>query len=177
MQASLTTRMIGAARLDTATYEAVEHDEGATSAALLVVVLGAIAAGIGALGTGRIGAFIGGIVAAIISWVAYAGVAYLVGSRLLATPQTQATWGQLLRTLGFAQSPRLLLVLGWIPLLGGLISLVVAIWTLVTTVVAIRQALDFTTGRAIATAVLSWLALVVVYAIILIPFGALTMRG
>ncbi|GBD15288.1 hypothetical protein HRbin26_00174 [bacterium HR26] len=174
MQASLTARMIGAARLDTATYEAVEHDEGATSAALLVVILGAIASGIAVLGSGRIAAFIGGILAAIIGWAAYAGVAYLIGSRLFATPQTQATWGQLLRTLGFAQSPRLLLVLGWIPILGVLISLVVAIWTLITTVIAIRQALDFTTGRAIGTAIISWLVLIVVQLIILIPFGALT---
>ncbi|MCM8749880.1 YIP1 family protein [Thermomicrobiaceae bacterium CFH 74404] len=173
MQASLTARIIGAARLDTATYEAVEHDEAATSSALLVVVLAAIAAGIGTLGSGRIAAFILGVIAAIVSWAAYAGVAYLVGSRLLAGPQTQATWGQLLRTLGFAQAPRLLLVLGWIPILGVLISLIVFIWTLITTVVAIRQALDFTTGRAIGTAVIAWLVLVIVYAVILIPVGVL----
>ena len=65
-------------------------------------------------------------------------------------------------------------MLGWIPILGALISLVVFIWTLVTTVVAIRQALDFTTGRAIGTAVIAWLVLVIVYAIILIPVGVLT---
>jgi len=65
-------------------------------------------------------------------------------------------------------------VLGWIPILGALIQLVVFIWTLITTVVAIRQALDFTTGRAVVTAVIAWLVLVIVYAIILIPVGVLT---
>ena len=65
-------------------------------------------------------------------------------------------------------------MLGWIPILGALIQLVVFIWTLITTVVAIRQALDFTTGRAVVTAVIAWLVLVIVYAIILIPVGVLT---
>lgn len=171
MQALLTARMIGAARLDTQTYEAIEHDENATGSALLVVVLAAIASGIGLLGSGRIVAFVVGIIAAIIGWAVYAGIAYLIGTRLLAGPKTQATWGQLLRTLGFAQAPRLLLVIGWIPILGALVSLVVWVWTLITTVIAIRQALDIGTGRAVVTAVVSWLVQLVVYAIILAPFG------
>ena len=91
-----------------------------------------------------------------------------------------ATWGELLRTLGFAQSPRILLVLGIIPVLGRLVVLVVGIWTLVTGVVAIRQALDITTGKAIVTAVVSLIAIIVVTAVLGTIFGvgaALSMRG
>jgi len=36
--------------------------------------------------------------------------------------------------------------------LGATVSLVVAVWILIATVVALRAALDFGTGRAIATA-------------------------
>ena len=43
---SFTERMIGAARLDIATYEEVEADTTATGQALLVVVLSSIAAGL-----------------------------------------------------------------------------------------------------------------------------------
>jgi len=177
VRTSLVERMIGAAFLDTSTYEAVERDQNATSSALLIVVLAAIASGIGLLGSGNLLAVIFGILAALIGWAAYAGVAYLVGSRLLAGPQTQATWGQLLRTLGFAQTPRLLLVLTFIPLFGFVLNLVVWVWTLVTTVVAIRQALDFTTGRAIVTAIVSWIILAIVQFILLAPFGALLIRS
>jgi hypothetical protein len=160
-QASIIDRMIRAARLEPQLYEEVEHDQSATGQAMLVVVLGAIAAGIGALSGGVIGLIVG-IIAALIFWALYAFIAYWVGTNIFKGPRTEATWGELLRTLGFASSPRVLLILGIIPIAGGLIWLAVFIWTLVTTVIAIRQALDFATGRAIATAVVSWLPMVVV---------------
>lgn len=161
-QVSLGNRMVGAARLDIATYESVERDVSANSQALLVVVLGALASGVGSLGTQGLLGLAGGIVGALVSWVVYAGVAYVVGTKLFATDQTRATFGELLRTLGFAQAPRLLLLLAWIPLLGALIGLAVAIWLLFTTVIAIRQALDFTTGRAIGTALIAWFVMVII---------------
>ena len=66
--------------------------------------------------------------------------------------------GQLLRTLGFAQAPGLLQVVGALPGVNPLgITLLLAVWWLATTVVAVRQALDFTsTGRAIAVCVTGW---------------------
>ncbi len=164
-QASIVDRMIRAAKLEPQVYEEVEHDQSATGQALLVVVLGAVAAGIGAL-LGGVVALIVGIVAALVGWGVYAFIAYWVGTNIFKGPQTEATWGELLRTLGFASSPRVLLVLGIIPVLGFFIGLVVFIWTLITTVIAIRQALDFDTGRAIGTAVVSWLALLVVYIVV-----------
>ena len=45
--ASLTERMVGAARLDVHTYEAVEADHTAMGQAMWVVVLSSVAAGIG----------------------------------------------------------------------------------------------------------------------------------
>jgi len=155
-QTSFANRMIGAALLKEDVYEEVEHDESATGQAALVVVLGALAAGIGGLGGGAVGVIVG-IVAALVGWGAYAGVAYWVGTNWFKKPTTSATWGELLRTLGFANTPRILLVVGVIPVLGILFGLVVFIWVLVTTVVAIRQALDFDTTSAILTAVVSWL--------------------
>jgi hypothetical protein len=65
----------------------------------------------------------------------------------------------MLRTIGFAQSPGVLNVLSFIPGIGGIIQLVVGIWVLVAGVIAVRQALDFDTGKAILTAVVGWLAL------------------
>ncbi len=163
--ASMIDRMIRAARLEPQVYEEVEHDQSATGQAMLIVVMGAVAAGIGALYGGVIGLIVA-VIAALIGWAAYAFIAYWVGTKFFKGPHTEATWGQLLRTLGFASSPRLLLVLAVIPAVGFFLGFVVFLWMLATTVVAIRQALDFDTWRAIATAVISWLVLVVVYAII-----------
>ncbi len=164
-QKSIIDRMIRAARLDPQVYEEVEHDQSATSQAILVVVLGAIAGGIGAL-SGGIAGLVVGVIASLVGWAVYAFIAYWVGTNIFKGPQTEATWGQLLRTLGFANSPRVLMVLVIIPVVGIIVGLAVFIWMLFTTVVAIRQALDFDTGRAIGTAVVSLLAQFVIYFVV-----------
>ena len=161
-QQSIIDRMIRAARLDPHLYEEVEHDRSATGQAMLVVVLGAIAGGIGAL-SGGIAGLVVGVVASLVGWAVYAFIAYWVGTNIFKGPHTEATWGQLLRTLGFANSPRILMVLVIIPVVGIFVGLAVFVWMLFTTVIAIRQALDFDTGRAIGTAVVSLLAQFVIY--------------
>jgi hypothetical protein len=143
----------------------VEHDRSATGQAMLVVVLGAIAGGIGAL-SGGIAGLVVGVIASLVGWAVYAFIAYWVGTNIFKGPQTEATWGQLLRTLGFANSPRVLMVLVIIPVVGIIVGLAVFIWMLFTTVIAIRQALDFDTGRAIGTAVVSLLAQFVIYFVV-----------
>ena len=156
---AIVDRMIRAARLDVDLYEEVEHDQSATGQAALVVVITSVAAGIGGLSAGLLGLIVG-IIAALIGWAIYAYATYWIGTRILRGPETSATWGELLRCLGFASSPRVLLVLGFIPVIGLLIGILVLIWTLITTIIAIRQALDFGTGRAIATAIAGWIVLV-----------------
>jgi hypothetical protein len=47
------------------------------------------------------------------------------------------------------------------PFLGPLITFVVMVWMLVCGVIAIRQALDFDTGKAILTALIGWLVLLI----------------
>jgi uncharacterized membrane protein YqaE (UPF0057 family) len=166
----LIDRMMGAARLDVATYEEVEHDTNATMQAAIVVVLAAVAAGIGALGDGATG-LIGGIIGGIVGWIVYAAATYLVGTKLLAAAQTEADLGQLLRTIGFARTPGILNVFGFIPVLGWIAGLVAAIWVIVTTVIAIRQALEMTTWRAIATAIIALILDAIVVGIVYAIFG------
>ena len=165
---SLVNRMIGFARLDVPTIEEVERDQNATTQALVVVVLAAIATAIGALSGDDGGrGLIGGIIAAVIGWIAFSVVAYFVGSTLFATGETSATIGQLLRTIGYAQTPNLLTVLGIIPYIGWIFALIAWIWFLATAIVALRQALDFTTGRAIGTGIVA----VIVQGIIVLIIG------
>lgn len=158
---SIVDRMRRAAMLDVAVYEEVEHDEAATGQAAVVVVIVAICTAIGAIWRGG-PSIIAGPIAAVIGWLVWAGITYIIGDKLLGGT---ATWGELLRTLGFAQSPGVLMILGIVPLLGGLARLIVAIWLLVAGVVAIRQALDFSTGKAILTGFLGWLAIVALAAL------------
>jgi hypothetical protein len=170
---SLVQRMTGAAMLNVATYEEVEADRTATGQAATVVAIVAVASAIGAA-EGGIGAIIGGLIGAILGWLVWSAVTYFVGTRLFGGT---ADWGELLRTIGFAQSPGVLYILGIIPLLGGLVRFAVMIWILVAGIIAIRQALDFSTGKAVLTALLGWLALVAVMAVIGILTGGMAMLG
>lgn len=144
-------RMIGAAMLDVPTYEAVEHDTTLTGQAAAVVVLGAISSGFASSDT-----VIGGSISSLIGWFFMAGTIYFIGTRLFAG---SATWGEVLRTMGFASSPSILMILAIIPILGGFVQVVVGLWALAAAVIAIRQALDVSTAKAILTGILgifSW---------------------
>jgi hypothetical protein len=154
--------MIGAAKLDAATYEEVEADPNAMGQAIGVVLLSALSAAIGSYAGGVTGILFGGI-RAVVAWVIWSAIIYLVGTKLLPEPGTKADLGQLLRTLGFAAVPGVLGILGIIPILGILVFLVIALWQIATTVVATRQALDYqSTGKAVAVCLIGWVAAMLV---------------
>ena len=71
------------------------------------------------------------------------------------------------RTLGFANAPKVLYLLGLIPALLGLVSFAVGIWVLVTTIIALKAALDIGLGRSIAIAVLGSIPSAILFAIVL----------
>jgi hypothetical protein len=165
--------MIGAAKLDVHTYEEVEADTTAMGQSMWVVVLSSVAAGIGS-GAGIVGLVVGSL-AAMIGWFVWAYVTYLIGTKMLPEPQTEADVGQLLRTTGFSAAPGLLRAFGVIPGLGVLAVGVANIWMLASMVVAVRQALDYnSTGRAIGVCLIGWLALVLITMVLgVVSIGAL----
>lgn len=151
-------RMIRAAKFDVNLYEEVEADKGAMRQAMGVVVLSSLAAGVGSIGTFGPGGILLGTLAALVGWYIWAWLTYFIGTRLLAEPQTEADLGQLLRTTGFSSSPGLIRVLGIIPGLGTVVVAVASIWMLVAMVIAVRQALDYTsTLRAVGVCVIGWI--------------------
>jgi hypothetical protein len=153
-------RLIGAAVLDRNTYEEVEADSSATPQALTVVVLSSLAAGFGAArgqGDATVPFFVEIALLSVLAWVAWAAVVYTAGALILPTSETRTDLGELLRTLGFAAAPGLLQVFGAVPGAGPGVFVACILWSLVASVVAVRQALDFvSTGRAIAVCGLGW---------------------
>lgn len=166
----LVDRMIRAAKLDANLYEEVEADTSALGQAILVVIISSIAGGLGTLSVVGFNGVLTGIVIALIGWVAWALVTYFIGTKILPQPQTNADFGQLLRTIGFSSSPGIIRILGIIPFLYSITSLVASIWMLIAMVIAVRQALDYdSTWRAVGVCLLGW----VVYLVIALIFGAL----
>jgi hypothetical protein len=161
--------MIGAATLNVQTYEEVEHDQDATGQAAMVVGIVAVAGAIGAYATGGVGGLVGGLLSAFIGWFIWSAVTLVIGTKVF---DGTADMGEMLRTLGFAQSVGVLYVLGIIPVFGWLVRLVAGVWMLVCGVVAIRQALDFDTGKAIGTVLLGWLCYVVIGVLLAGVMGA-----
>jgi hypothetical protein len=161
-------RMIRAARLDASLYEEVEADPSSLGQATAVVVLASLAGGIGTAGVEGQPGFILGVVVNLIGWYVWAFLTYLIGTKLLPQPTTQADVGQLLRTLGFAAAPGLLRVVAFVPGIGPLVMLASALWSLAAMVIAVRQALDYdSTARAALVCVIGWIVQVL---IIMIPF-------
>lgn len=156
--ASLVDRMRRAATLDGSLYREVEHDPRATGQAAVVVALTAVAAAVGSVWRGGPGLFTA-LVGTLVGWAVWSGITYFVGTRVFGG---QATWGEVARTLGFAQTPALLLVLMIVPGLGIVTALVVGIWRAVTGWVALREALDLDAGKTLLTVLLGWFALQVV---------------
>ncbi len=170
--------MIGAAMLRTGTYEEVEADTSATKQAMLVVVLVSLASGIGNFGVGGFPAMGFGILAALAGWSFWAWITYFVGTKILPTPETQANWGQLARTLGYAQTPGLFKVFGFVPGIGPIIFFVASIWQLIAAIIAIRQALDYTsTWRAVGVAVIGFIGYAVIIGIVMAIFVSPAIPG
>jgi hypothetical protein len=160
-------RLVGAARLDPRIYEEVEADTGALGQAVAVVLLATVAAGIGLAGFGALQfpALLVGSLAALAWWVSWAVLTYMIGTHLLPEAGTRADTGELLRTIGFSAAPGLLAIVAIVPGLTRPVFLIIGVWMLATMIVAVRQALDYsTTTRAIAVCATGW-ALSLVFAL------------
>ena len=171
---SFLSRIAGAAMLRPATYEEVEADRTATLQAMGVVLLSSLAAGIGALGpTGSRPAALAGIsLLAFGVWAVWAALTLEIGIWILPSPQTHADLGELLRTIGFATAPGIFRILAIIPGIRTAVFGITAVWMLMAMIVAVRQALDYTsTPRAAAVCGLGWLLAFGLAAVIGILYG------
>lgn len=154
---TLADRLVGSATLRARSYEEVETDNHANWQAIGIVILSSLGAAFGS-GVTRPGDIAALLVFALATWVIWVLLTLLIGTKLLPGNQTRADFGQIFRTTGFSATPGILRGLGILPNIGWFIFVGATVWMLFTFVVAIRQALDYTsTGRALAVCTLGWL--------------------
>ena len=169
---NFSNRIIRAAKLDVSLYEEVEADTSALGQAMGVVVLSSIAAGIGSTRTSGLLGMLMMVVVSLVGWYIWAYLTYFIGTKLLPEPQTKADHGELLRTIGFSSSPGLIRVLGIIPGLQGIVFPIAAIWMLVAMIIAVRQALDYTsTFRAVGVCAIGWVIQIALFMLLFYLIG------
>jgi len=171
------------ARLDASLYEQVEHDPGHLGPAGAAVGLVALATGAGAGffsldrgGEAALTAFLLRFAGTWVGWFLWAAISLWVGTYLTAGRETRSSLGELLRVLAFAHVPWMLNLFLFVPLVGPALFFLSSLWVLAAGVVAIRQALDFTTTRAVATVAIGWVVMIAMTLVLILISLALGPR-
>ena len=157
--ATFLRRLMRGLMLDASVYEEVEADRGADWQSIATVLLVCLAAGVAALGAGAAGptAFAIGAVIALGGWMLWAAVIVTLGTIVFAEPQTRSDLHELLRVLGFAAAPGVLVAFAAMQAVAPIVVSGVAIWMIAAAALGVRQALDYrSTPRAITVCVLAW---------------------
>ena len=169
-------RVVGAMRLDENTFEDVERDPTAIGQAVGVIVLAAVSAGIGNIWWGGITGILQGALMSVLSFLIWSLIVWLVGTKLMPEPTTQADFPQTFRTLGFAAAPGLASVITIIPILGYLLMLVIWLWQIAAMVVAVKAVLDYSTiGKAIVVVLIGFVVNIILTILILTPLIGMRM--
>ena len=165
VEVSLGSRMVRAIKADAQLYEEVEHDPKATQQVFLVIGIVAAAGAIGiALRSLILAQPLSGIllesgvgfVVTVVGIALWSYLLYFIGTRLFkgkATPQE--VW----RAAGFARSPGVFYI---IPFVGTLANL----WMIYTNIIAARQALDVSTGKAVLVSIVSVIPYLILISIV-----------
>ena len=162
-------RIVRVVKLDATVYAEIEHDEAATTEAAIIVgvasVLSALGSAIavwaygGRFGSGLGSFFISLILGVALNWLLWSYVTMLVGTKLFGG---EATFWEMARTLGYANAPRVLGILGAISCLGAIIGLVAWILSLIAGFFAVREALDLPTDKSVITIIVGWVVILIV---------------
>ena len=175
--------MIRAAKLDKNFYEEVEADTTYGQDALMVVILAALANGVGSFfggllsGSGllrSLGSLVMGIIIGVVGYYIWVLVAQYVGTRFF---KGTGDFGEVQRAFGFAYAPQVLNIFRFIPCLGAFVPLVTWLWSLATGFVAIRQSLDQDDTNAALTMLVAFLVVVVFTAVLGLIAGVMGLAG
>lgn len=90
----------------------------------------------------------------ILGFLFWSGTIWLVGVHLFARSEE---FGVVMRAVGLAYAPQLLGFFVLVPYLGSLFSLIISVWTLLATVVAVHAGLGLTLWQAAACSGVGWL--------------------
>ena len=151
---------IRAALFDSRVYAEIGDDPQSVLRALGIVLVAAIAFALGirdlafeGFEGSQAALFLVAMMTVFLSWVAWAAIGYLVGTRIMGG---QATYRRMLRALGVAHGPGVLAGFVGTPFVGGTMFALSLLWLLAAGFVAVRESEGFGAGRAFLAAGLGW---------------------
>jgi hypothetical protein len=154
----LVERMVGAAMLRSEVFAEMSADGGASGQAFIVVLIVGVFNGFGLvrrLGSWGLSA---GVASAVLGWLLWTAVIYVV-CRSFGYRQEGRS---LLRAMALTNAPGLFLVFGIMPVLGTLVRVVVVLWQLAATAVAVQAVYTVSRRRGVAVALLGLLVYLLV---------------
>jgi hypothetical protein len=174
--ASFGERYVGAMTLNVKTFEEVEADTTAMGQAVGVIVIAAVASGLGNIFRSGISGLLVGTVAALVAYLIWAALVWVIGTKVMPDPATHADFQQTFRVVGFAAAPGIANILQIIPYLGPFLGFLIGIWTLVAMVIAVRQVLDYTsTGKAVVVCIIGFIGYLIAWFILMLPLAGMAM--
>lgn len=145
-------RLTRVLKLEPAVYKEIADDEGAIGPAIGVAAIASVIASLTGSG-GIVGRIFAGAIGAVIGLFVWTAIVFLMSKAF----GGKATYGQLVRPLGYSSAPYALAI---VPVLGAVVG---AIWSLLIQIRAVREVNEVGDGTAIA--------------IVLIPFAILFVLG
>ena len=172
-------RVIGAMKLDPNTFEDVERDPTAIGQSVGVIVLAAVAAGIGNIWWGGITGIVRGALMSIIGFLLWSLIVWVLGTKVMPEPTTKADFPETFRVIGFSAAPGLASVVTIIPILGWILMFVIWLWQMAAMVVAVKAALDYSTiGKAVLVVLIGFVVQLCLMFLLVAPIiGARAMMG
>jgi hypothetical protein len=154
-------RFVRAARLDVELYKEVVADPLTLNQAWITVLIYCMAASWGSFGgVGAIGTNIA-MVTTLIGWYIWAFFTYFAGTRFFSENKIEIERldrKRVIRAMGFASAPGAVRLLGFIPGLGIVVFVGATIWMIVSSTIAVKQALNFESPyRAAAACITAWI--------------------
>ncbi len=157
---------IRAAMLDGSVYREIGDEPGAMFRSLGIVLAVAVAVGLGQMNSDFVGlegsptlVLLVVTSTVVLGWLLWGTIAYVVGSRALGG---DASHRMLLRSLGLAYTPGIVMVFASTPAVGGAASFLGPLWILASGMVAVRETLGKGWLRAVLPGVAGWFLAVVI---------------
>jgi hypothetical protein len=149
-------RIMRAIRLDSTVFREIAEDQNAMREAAIIVAVVSVLSALGsAIGSGSffVTLLVSLILSILVGWIGWAILTYFVGTVFF---KGRTDIPEMMRVLGYANAPNLLGVFHFIPCVGWIITLAGAILAFIAGFVAVREAMEFDTGNAIITVLISW---------------------